>query len=374
MHAGLPVDAALDDVAITGDRPNIVMICTDQLRADFLGINGSQHVQTPHIDRMAHSGINFRQTMSECPVCCPARRILMTGRDSYGVNMYQNRDLQPFPEGPKLAEVLGASGYQTYGIGKMHTWPPRNRMGFDDIEINEEGRTAGFPYPDDYQQFLLDNGLAAQSNAHGMGNNQYGYRPSPVPEWATSTGWTADRAMRFFRRRDTNRPFFCYVSFDRPHPPLTPPAEFYDLYRDVHFDEPVRGAWADTKMQQRQRGVAKSHVFPSWCGRERVQQEALRAYAACITHIDTRIGQILGTLRETGVLNNTWLVFTADHGDMTFDHGLTAKGNFLAASSMVPLIVVCQRRPHTRLVSLNASSAALTNSIRSACKISCRRC
>ena len=340
VHSGLPVDAGLDDVAITGDRPNILLICTDQLRADFLAINGHPMVQTPHIDRLAQSGVNFRQSMSECPVCCPARRILMTGMDSYGVNMYQNRDLQDFPEGPKLAEVLTANGYQTYGVGKMHTWPPRNRMGFGDIEINEEGRTAGFRYPDDYQQFLLDNNLGAIANAHGMGNNQYGYRPNPLPEWATTTGWTADRAMRFMRRRDTSKPFFLYASFDRPHPPLIPPAEFYEIYRDKEFPLPVQGDWCDKKFQGRINGTKKSQLFPSWGAREDVIQESLRAYAACITQIDARIGQMLGTLRETGALENTWIMFTADHGDMTFDHGLVAKGSFHNGSSMVPYIVV----------------------------------
>ena len=208
VFEGLPVRADVDDVAAAGDRPNILLICTDQLRADLLGINGHPIVQSPHIDQLALSGINFRHAFSECPVCCPARRIIMTGRDPFGINMFQNRDLQPFPEGPKLAELLTQAGYQTAGFGKFHTWPPRNHMGFEELEVNEEGRTAGHIYPDDYQQFLIDKGFGPIANAHGMGNNQYGYRQSPVPEYATSTGWTADRAMRFLKRRDPTRPFF----------------------------------------------------------------------------------------------------------------------------------------------------------------------
>ena len=107
--------------------------------------------------------------MSECPVCCPARRILMTGLSPYGINMFQNRDLQDFPEGPKLAECLSDAGYLCHGVGKMHTWPPRHRMGFHDIEINEEGRTAGHDYPDDYQQFLQESGFGPLAHAHGQG-------------------------------------------------------------------------------------------------------------------------------------------------------------------------------------------------------------
>lgn len=172
VHEGLPVHATVPDVGIDGSRPNVLLICTDQLRADFLGCNGHPIVQTPHIDELAGNGMNFRAAMSECPVCCPARRILMTGRDPFGIHMFQNQDLQDFPEGPKLAELVGANGYQTHAVGKMHTWPPRSRMGFDDIELNEEGRTAGHLYPDDYTQFVQEAGLGPQINAHGLGNNQ----------------------------------------------------------------------------------------------------------------------------------------------------------------------------------------------------------
>jgi arylsulfatase A-like enzyme len=334
VHSGLPVSCDVEDVAQSGNRPNILLIAVDQMRADWMGCNGHPLVQTPHLDELANHGTNFRSAMSECPVCCPARRILMTGRDAFGINMFQNRDLQDFPEDPKLAECLSTAGYQCHGVGKMHTWPPRDRMGFHDIEINEEGRTAGHDYPDDYQQFILDAGLGPRLHAHGMGNNQYGYRPSPVPEWATTTGWTADRAMRFLRRRDQTRPFFLYASFDKPHPPLTPPAEFYDLYRDKTFDEPVEGDWVGSKL-----GSGR-HRLDAIDRKPEVVQQSLRAYAASITHIDTRIGQMIGTLRECGVLKNTWIVVTADHGDMTMDHRKRAKGTFLSGSCGIPYLVV----------------------------------
>lgn len=339
-RVGLPVFADVEDVARDGDRPNLLVISMDQLRGDFLGINGHPITRTPHLDQLALSGVNFRSAMSECPVCCPARRILMTGLDPYGIHMNYNRDLQPFPEGPKLAELLGSGGYQTHAVGKMHTWPPRDRMGFGDIEVNEEGRTAGHEYPDDYQLHVQEGGYGPLLNAHGMGNNQYGCRESPVPEPYTSTGWTADRAMRFLRRRDPSRPFFLYVSFDKPHPPLTPPREFLDLYRHTTFPEPVRGAWVDNKPMAKHRSVKQSQNWDQYTGRPEVIQESLRGYAACITHIDSRIGQLLGTLRETGVLANTWIMVVADHGDHCFDHDLVAKGDFFTGSANIPYLLV----------------------------------
>ena len=339
VYEGLPLKAEVHDSAVSGERPNILLICTDQLRADQLGINGHPLCQTPHIDQIALSGINFRSAFSSCPVCVPARRIMMTGRDPYGVEMFQNRDLQPFPQGPKLAELMSAVGYQTHAVGKMHTFPPRYRMGFEDIELNEEGRTAGFSFPDDYQQFLLDEGHAHTANSHGLGNNQYGCRISPIPEYATGTGWVADQAMRFLRRRDPENPFFLYVSFARPHPPATPPAEFYDLYRDKDFPEPVKGDWVEKKTLAKRDRQNFSSNWDQWSGRPDVIQEWLKGYAAMTTHIDTRIGQLLGTLRETGVLDNTWIIFTSDHGDHCMDHGLLAKADFFAGACSIPFLV-----------------------------------
>ncbi len=379
IKEGLPVHADVEDVGISGERANILVICTDQLRADALGVHGHPIIQTPQIDQLAMSGIRFEHAMSECPVCCPARRILMTGLDPYGIHMNINRDLQPFPEGPKLAELLSGAGYQTHGVGKMHTWPPRSRMGFDDIEINEEGRTAGHPIPDDYQQFLQEEGLGPIAHAHGLGNNQVGYRPSPVPEYATSTGWTADRAMRFLRRRDPERPFFLYVSFDKPHPPATPPAEYYDLYRDLEFPKPVEGDWCEHKPLARKAKMQRAHNWELFSGREDVNQQWQRGYAAMITHIDSRIGQILGTLREQGLDKNTWILFTSDHGDHSGDHGMVAKGDFLAGSCRIPLLLV---PPDTALSALDSSRisqasmapAGLADLLPTLCEISGASC
>jgi len=336
---GLPVFADTGDIGRDGDRPNFLFICTDQLRADALAVNGHPIIQTPQIDQIALGGTNFQRAMSECPVCCPARRILMTGLDPFGINMFMNRDLHPFTEGQKVAELLRNSGYQTAGFGKFHTWPPRNGMGFEIQEVNEEGRTAGFTYPDDYQQFLIDEGLGGVAHAHGLGNNQYGYRPTPLPEYATTTGWTADRAMRFLRRRDPGRPFFLYVSFDKPHPPVTPPENYYHIYGDKTFPDPVKGDWVDKKPMLRRERQKAFHNWEQHLTNKDLQQETLRAYAACITHIDSRIGQILGTLRETGLLDNTWIFFTSDHGDACFDHELVAKGDFFNGSCHVPYLV-----------------------------------
>lgn len=320
--------------------PNIVLICCDHLRRDWLGCGGHPIVMTPQIDKLAAQGLSFDRSFSECPVCVPARRILMTGRDTYGISMSKNADTQPFPEGPKLAEILTRAGYQSFASGKLHTWPQRNRIGFEDVQLNEEGRRQGDLVRDDYDAWLEEHGLAHRAYSHGLGNNQYGMRLSPLPEGATTTGWTRDRALEFIERRDPTRPFFLYVSFDKPHPPITPPAEYYELYREAEFAAPVMGPWTESKLPPRIQHLRDVNHWERLREHPLEVQQTLRGYAAMITHIDSSIGTILGELRESGELDDTWIVFTSDHGDQLFEHGNFAKGDFFPGSTNVPFIVV----------------------------------
>lgn len=318
---------------------NLLLICCDHLRADWLGCNGHPIVQTPQIDKLAAQGVNFQRAMSECPVCVPARRILMTGLNSYRVKMDRNRDEQPFPEGPKLAELLTRHGYQTFASGKLHVHPQRNRIGFEDVQLNEEGRRQGGLRADDYEMFLQENQALPRAHSHGLGNNQYGLRLSPLPEPLTTTHWTAQQAMRFLERRDPTRPFFLYVSFDKPHPPITPPRDYYELYDGVEFPEPVQGDWCQSKVPDRVRSLRDGNLHDDLRRQRLPMQQSLRGFAAMITHIDSMIGQILGTLREHGLLNDTWVVLTSDHGDHLFDHGNYAKGDFFQGSCHIPFII-----------------------------------
>ena len=319
--------------------PNVLFICCDHLRRDWLGVNGHPIVMTPQIDELAYEGCNFTQAFSEVPVCVPARRIMMTGKGRYGIHMDRNVDAQPFTEGPKLAEVLTAAGYQTFASGKLHTCPQRNRIGFEEVALNEEGRKQGGLLKDDYEAFLDDHGYGHLAYTHGLGNNEYGLRLSPLPDPFTTTHWTAQQAMTFIERRDPTRPFFLHVSFDKPHPPITPPESFYVLYRDVAFPAPVRGDWVDRKLPTAVRVKQLRNNFDDWHDHPLMIQQSLRGFAAMITHIDSMIGVLLGQLKEHGLLDDTLILFTSDHGDALFDHGNLAKSDFFAGSTNVPFIV-----------------------------------
>ena len=124
-----------------GERPNILLICLDQMNQDWFSLHGHPLVRTPHMDSIGGTGISFARAHSECPTCIPARQTMMTGLDPWGINMFCNRGRQRFPEGrAKLAECLSAAGYQTHAVGKMHCYPARDRLGFHEVETDEEYR------------------------------------------------------------------------------------------------------------------------------------------------------------------------------------------------------------------------------------------
>ena len=122
------------------NRKNVLMICTDHWPGALLGCAGRRDIMTPTLDYLAGNGIRFENCYSECPVCIPARRTMMTGLTpkSHGDRVYSDR--MEMPEVPTLAEVFRGNGYQTMAVGKLHVYPQRDRIGFEDVILAEEGR------------------------------------------------------------------------------------------------------------------------------------------------------------------------------------------------------------------------------------------
>lgn len=320
-------------------RPNILLIATDHWPAHLMNCAGHGSILTPTLDQLAHNGVRFTNAYSECPVCIPARRSLMTGTTprTHNDRVYLDRLPMPDPAGtPTLAQCFRDAGYQAHAVGKLHVYPQRNRIGFDDVVLVEEGRTQ-FGVTDDYEMFLGDRGYAGRQWDHGISNNSYESRPWHLPEDVHPTNFTAQQMARQIKRRDRDRPGFWYLSFTHPHPPLTPLQAYLDMYRDVKLPDPAMGGWS---------GDAEKAPYPVAAMGARVpvssplQAElARRAFYALCTHIDHQIRLVIGTLREEGLAENTIVVFTSDHGDMLGDHGVWGKRVLYEGSANVPLIV-----------------------------------
>ena len=311
------------------DRPNILLLMTDQHRADCLGIEGHPVVQTPHLDAVAAEGTRFNHAYAACPVCVPARRTLMTGQRParHGVLMNYSTHLNA----PTLPGELGKAGYQTHLVGKLHLWPFRKLYGFHSSDKADSSKAGG---DSDYQRFLRREGIHTPraSSAHGVNSNSWVARPWHLPEHLHFSNWCADRAIDFLERRDPTLPFFLKVSFIHPHQPCTPPRDYWDRYMDMKLPEPFVGDWArftDAPVP----GQSAFDAWRWWPNPEQVRQ--FRAgYYGCINHIDDQIGRILHILPP-----NTVILFTSDHGEMAGDHQWLRKRNAWEGSARIPFFV-----------------------------------
>ncbi|WP_118135437.1 sulfatase-like hydrolase/transferase [Oceanicella sp. SM1341] len=321
-------------------RPNILLITVDQWAGALLGHAGHPVIETPTLDALARTGVSFRNLYSECPVCIPARRTLMTGQSprSHGDRVF--RPMLPMPDAPTLAGCLRAGGYQAFSVGKLHVHPQRNRIGFDDALLAEEGRPQ-LGAVDDYDMFLAERGHAGEQYAHGMSNNDYVWRTWHLPEDCHVTNWTARETCRQIQRRDRDRPAFWNMSFTHPHPPLVPLASYLARYSPAEMPEPATADWArDPEALPWALRFVRNYL-PERSARE--HRGLLAAFYALCTHIDHQIRIVIGTLREEGILDDTAILFLSDHGDMLGENGLYGKRLFLDASARVPGIFVAPK-------------------------------
>ena len=322
------------------NKPNILLISTDHWPAALLGATGHPVIQTPTLDTLARSGTRFSNAYSECPVCIPARRTLMTGSTprTHGDRVFG--ETLTMPELPTMAQIFRSAGYQATAVGKLHVYPQRNRIGFDDVILDEEGRTQ-YGVIDDYEMFLADQGYVGQQFWHGMSNNEYSWRPWHLPEHTHATNWATQQMSRTIKRRDPNRPSFWFISYRHPHPPLVPLPIYLDLYQQLPIDRPQSGQWADEQNCFAIQGnISRGSFFSQQDSAEEQIRLVRRAFYALCTHIDHQLRLLIGTLREEGILSNTILCFTSDHGDMLGNHGMWAKRLFYEYSANIPMILV----------------------------------
>ncbi|MFW5829288.1 MAG: sulfatase-like hydrolase/transferase [Planctomycetota bacterium] len=306
-----------------GTARNVLLITVDQWSAAYAGYEGHPAVITPSLDMLSQTGVRYPNAYSECPVCVPARRTWMTGLHPCAHGALDNCGM-PMPQGvPTLAQCFRDRGYQAHAVGKLHVNPQRDRIGFDEVLLDEEGRGG----PDDYALWLADHGHAGERYHNAMGNNQYEWRPWHLEERLHPTAWATRQMARCIQRRDPTRPNFWYLSYSCPHPPIVPPRDYLDMYRDMPIPMPAVGAWVEQA--------------PRIDEKERRRREGLmRAYFAQCTYIDHQLRLVIGTLREEGLLHDTVICFTADHGEQLGAHGEWAKGSFLEHSARVPFLLL----------------------------------
>jgi arylsulfatase len=323
-------------------RPNIVLICVDQWRGDCLSIAGHPTVHTPYLDQMVLDGCRFDRAYSATPTCIPARAALFTGLSQRSHGRVGYKDGVPWAYPVTVAGEFTRHGYQTQAIGKMHVYPERSQMGFQNVILHDgylhfarKGRNLDLI--DDYIPWLRQHaGYDADYFDHGVNCNSVVARPWDKAERLHPTNYIITQAADFLRRRDPSKPFFLFLSFHRPHPPYDPPRWAFEQYMGKTMPEPPVGDWTDLWAEH-------SDPYRPDCLvgaiREDVLQAARAGYYGHMTHIDHQVNRFAEILKEYDLDQNTWFCFTSDHGEMLADHHLFRKGYPYEGSARIPLIL-----------------------------------
>ncbi len=321
------------------ERPNFLLFCCDQLRADCLGCEGSEIARTPHIDGIADQGVRFSRAYVQSPLCSPSRGTMITGRYPRSHGMLCNG--VPLPEREvTLPQVLGEAGYSTCSCGKVHLRP--HEVSLDDHtwiqEYEGEGPYYGFArvhLTDDYKlggylRWIDEQHPQWSDEARDMlhGQSRSGNCESwhsQIPAELHQSSWIADRSIDFLESAG-DEPFFLWCSFVDPHHPMNPPAPYSEMYDRSAIEVPER--------------PDLSAFGPHWAPRQQATadmtreqwRETIALYMGMISLIDDCVGRVLGALEQQGLAENTVVGFVNDHGELLGDHGLLFKGPFLLES------------------------------------------
>ena len=306
------------------ERPNLLLLMSDQHRADCVGV--------PNLQRLAAAGVTFTSAYSSTPTCTPARAALLTGMSpwNHGMLGYHRVAEKYAVEFPRL---LRDAGYYTTGIGKMHYHPQRNLHGFHQTILDESGRILSPGFRSDYRAWFASEMPGADPDATGLDWNGYTAAEYALPERVHPTAWTGETAVRFLRDYRRPEPFFLKVSFARPHSPYDPPKRFMDRYRDASLPPAQCGDWAD---RYRPRNSDKVDIWHGDLGAAQVRHSR-QGYYGNVAFLDEQIGRILDALGPR--IDNTLILFLSDHGDMLGDHHLWRKSYAYEASAHIPMLV-----------------------------------
>ena len=324
---------------MSSKRPNIFIIFTDQQRADTVGVRNPV-MRTPVMDRLCAEGTLFTNAHTASPVCVPARCATIFGQYPHRTGCCDTRFPMPeaTPDRPTFMQLLTESGYRTHGVGKMHFMPDLFALrGLESRVVSED--IPGTVESDDYHVWLREKGFGHVHDPFGVrGEMYYIPQPSQLPPWAHNSHWIADRSIDFLRTRDRSRPFLLWSSFIHPHPPFSPPVPWNKLYRAPSMPSPKRPP-----------GMHNLHTFINRVQNRYKYRDAgtddnlLRAmkayYYGATSFIDYNVGRILEVLAELGELDDTLILWTADHGEFLGDYGCFGKRSFMGAAANIPLFV-----------------------------------
>lgn len=323
------------------EKPNIVWVITDEHNFRTLGCYrdlmedeqakqwGDKVVDTPNLDWLADNGALFTSMYAASPVCSPSRSSMFTGQYPQTVNMEINNKVLD-KSYPTIANVLADSGYKTGYVGKWHLsgkskpgWSPAPTHGFKNNRyMFNRGHWKVFGMEKDGTPYVAAKDAKGKPSYGMKGANEKSY----------STDWLMDRTIDFIEENKKD-PFFCVVSLPEPHGPDAVRAPYDEMYKDVKFNMPR------TFMHARTEHSPKWRKLDDKVNNPQKMQQMISTYFGSVKCIDDNMGKLVNSLKERGILENTIIMFSSDHGDLLGEHNQINKGAPFEGSALIPFIL-----------------------------------
>ncbi len=289
--------------------PNIVLLLADQQKSTSLGLYGNADVKTPALESLAQRGVVFENYFTPHPFCLPARCILMTGRYAHAIGVHGNGYTLPHYEAT-LAERLNEVGYQTGAVGHFHG--------------GRGGGGRGFQFEHDIGKGILSerSRLRRELVERAPKRVQHMVAEVPVPPDEDLNGAMTTIGMNFVESCSSGRPFFLHIAYMDPHPPFFVPEPYFSLYDSSRVTlPPTEGPHADKPKAHEQ----TARDGGTWDADEQELRKALAVYYGMVNHLDDQVARLVGYLEARGVLDNTVIIYSSDHGDYAGEHRMFGK-------------------------------------------------
>jgi len=348
-------------------KPNILFVMADQLRADFIGVNGHPTIMTPNFDKLASDGYNFSNAYCQAPVCGPSRMSFYTGRyaRSHGA-VYNGVPINVNEQG--LGNYLRPLGYRVGLVGKTHMAKDiegMRRLGIDsESSLGVLLSQCGFePYerddglhPDNrvspdlaYNAYLREHGFAGENPWHSWANSgvdengelasgwflRNSHLAARIPDEHSETAYMTNRAIDFIRETG-EQPWCLHLSYIKPHWPYIVSEPFNTMYTSDDVREAVK---SDERSSHPVVDAFRQHEESVELSKDHVRKQVIPTYMGLVSQVDFHFGRLIEFLEKNQQLDNTLIVVTADHGDYLGDYGLGEKDLFHEPSVRIPMIM-----------------------------------
>ena len=380
----------------TQKKPNILVIVPDQYRFNAMDSAGFPGMATPHLDKLAAQGTRFETTWVQSPVCRPSRLSMISGLYVNQHGRKNNIGPEFDPNSPTMMKALQKAGYTTATFGKtdydMPEWlvkggllglkdshfdsrsiyPYLQKFGWDVVHDNSgRNRDAIENYNSEYTDFLRQHGwleifqwqVRGTRDEAAKNGSKWIPTVSLLPQEAESTSFLANQVMDFLNAHDESKPFFLHFGPHSPHLPLMCDAEWaaYYVKQDVPLGprdlpratNPIWQNWLDLWLKDSDSAVLDDDMTKT----------CMRMYFGMCSLVDQKVGDIVALLQKRGMLDNTWIIFLSDHGEMLGDHHFMGKMMFYKGSVQIPGIVRPPKKPAQAKVSQPVEMIDMTATI-----------